>query len=418
MTDSKDYLNKRSIKAVKSGLGYWGTLGFAAWLLAGALMSRIFVIGDLTCQVLVFLFGFIWAIFGPFSLSLFLVESGGRALYNCDYKLANLIARAGVAADRAILPLVNVIGIYDTPLAVLNLLNLANSQIMLSQFKEATKNLEASLDKAQAVFGWENHLTQLVLGFLSNSYLYQSRYMEAESYLKKSIASKLKQLKEQDDAEDAREFELMYTVSSLAMDQYGYAQLLSRKGLMDEAEQTYRDAISMVLENTEYDTDMLANHMNALGELLIEKGELEEAEPLVKRALEIRTGVFGKQHYVVSSSYLTAGLLYLKQGCLEEAEENLKKGFAIREDAGLRRHVEGAECLRALGELCLARQEYEQAAGYFDEAIAIYEETVGEDYADLVKVLAPYRKLLEDQGREESAQRLKKREEKIRARFL
>ena len=413
MADSQKYISKRSIKAVKSGLGYWGTLGFVAWLLAGALISRIFVIGDLTCQVLVFLFGFIWAIFGPFSLSLFLVEAGGRALYNCDYKLANLIARAGVASDRAILPLVNVIGIYDTPLAVLNLLNLANSQIMLSKFKEASTNLEAALDKSQATFGWENHLTQLVLGFLSNSYLYQSRYIEAESYLKKSIAAKSKQLKEQD--EEDQEFEVLYTISSLAMDQFGYAQILAKKGLIEEAEETYREAITTILGNTEYDTDMLANHMNALGEILVEKGELEEAEPLLLRAEEIRVGVFGKQHYVLSSSYLALGYLNLKKDLLDMAEENFTEGFAIREAAGLRPHVDGAEFLRALGELNLARGNHDQARSYFDEAIDICEKTVGEDYVDLARVLAPYCKLLEEIGENDKAIALKQREGRIRA---
>ncbi|MCA9817584.1 MAG: tetratricopeptide repeat protein [Cyanobacteria bacterium HKST-UBA01] len=410
MQTNEKYPTRRRVQSPGSGIGFWASLGFLAWLLAGALISRVFVTGDLCTQVLVFCFGFIWAIFGPFSLSFFLSEAAGRALYEGDFKLAYKIASLGVAVDRAVLPLVNLFGIYDTPLAVINLLNLANSQLLLSRFKEATENLEESLDKSQGTFGWDNHLTRLITGFLATSYLYLSRFIEAESFYSKTIAGNtrlLEELKEQE--EEPAQFEVVSTLASLSQDRYGLARVKEIRGLLDEAEAIYRSAIETIFDNTEYDTDMLANHMIALGTLLIDRGSLEEAESLIERGHEIRKEIFSERHYIVSGSFLALGKLRLAQGRLSEAGELLKKALSIREDFELKRHPEGAEAICALGELAFARGENEEAEAMFKQAIEIYEETVGENFCDIALVLTPYIKLLQKEKREDESLALQAR---------
>lgn len=393
MADSEKYITGKPIKSLGNGLSFFGSLGFFAWVVAGSLISRVFIAGDLLVQSIVFLFGFIWAIFGPFSLSFFIVEIAGRAAYSGNYSLGLKLANLGVQVDKAVLPLVNAIGLFDTPLAVLNLMNLANAQIALTKFKDATKNLESALDKSQAILGWDNQLTQTVAGMLAGSYLYLGRFTEAQRYLNKSIKVKEKLVKDLEDEDDI-DIELYSLQASISLDKFTMALTMEKLQNEEKAEDYYRQAITTIIDNTEYDTDMLANHLNRLGGQLASQGKVEEAEPLIKRSLEIYSKLFSDSHPIMCSAYESIGFLCLKQEKLDEAESWLTKAVKTRVEAGIGSHPDQGSSLSILGEIELSRNSFDRAEKHFKDALEIYENTVGLDHPDTLKVLKPYRKLL------------------------
>ena len=395
MAESDKYITRRPIKSVGNGISIFGTVGFVSWISAGWLISKIFLSGDLFCQSIIFIFGFVWALLGPFSLSFFLVEAAGGALYAGNYKLASKLASAGMQVDKSVLPLVNAVGMFDTPLAVLNLLNLANAQIMLCEFEEGKDNLESALDKSQAVLGWENQLTQAVVGFLAGAYLYLCRFTEAESYLRKSIALKEKLLNE---LEDETEEERNSIIASLSLDKFTMALLMEHLQDFENAEEYYRQAIEVILDNTEYDTEMLANHFSRLAKLLARKNRLEEAEPLVERALEIYKKIFSDSHPIMAGVYDTLGYIAYKKGCYDEAMNWLDKAIMVRTRSDLEEHPDNAHSLAILGEIKHKQEKLEAAGDFFEKAIKIYDKRLGEKHPELLTVLLPYKKLIEEKG--------------------
>ena len=415
MVESEKYITRRPIKSLGNGLSFLGTLGFLAWIFAGSLISRVYISGDLFCQCVVFMFGFVWAIFGPFSLSFFLVELAGRALYSGRYKLAYNIASAGVQVDKSVLPLVNAVGLFDTPIAVLNLLNLANAQIMLCEFEEGKDNLELALDKSQAVLGWENQLTQAVVGFLAGAYLNLCRFTEAESYLKKSIALKEKLLTDVDEESDAEKTSLL---SSLSLDKFTMALLMEHLQDQKSAEEYYRQSINVIIDNTEYDTDMLANHIGRLGKLLASEEKLDEAELLIERAFEIYKDIFSDNHPIMSSVYDYLGYLAFKKDDYEEALKWIDKAIMVRTRTNLEEHPDNANSLTVLAEIKFRQNKSEVAKDIFEKAIKIYDQKLGDKHPELLGVLKPYRNLLEETGQDERAQEINERIDSLETLYL
>ena len=145
----------------------WGPVLLLFWVLFGATSSMVFASSGagLRSIILVVLLG--WAVVGPFCLSFCMVELAAFLLQRGLIDLSRKASELGISVDRSVQPLMHAIGMEDSPLAVLNLLNHANSLLASCRFDEAATTLEEALEKGHRVMGWENSLTQAVIGQLA-----------------------------------------------------------------------------------------------------------------------------------------------------------------------------------------------------------------------------------------------------------
>lgn len=412
MPGERDQHRSQRPVAKLPGPSVFGLIALAIWVLIGAFFSIAFITFGALGRSVLLLFILVWALIGPFALSIFFVELGSILIRGGHYQAALVAARMGTYVDRAVLPMMNLFGMYDSPLAVLNLANEANAMICLCQFQQAADILEVALDKAQATNGWDHILTQAIVGQVAGAYVCLGRFDEAEQYFRRAIASKSAQIKPLGSADDP---EAQTMIAALAMDRFGLACLMEKKHRFEQAEGQYKEAIDAIEKNVFEDTDFLANHLNGLGELYAKTGRMSEAEEPINRALEIRKEIFAPGHLVLSSSYHTLGYLRMKQGNLVDAERHLNDALKIRTRIFGENHQNLADTFKALGELEMEKGNLPKSEEYFSKALNILEKVFGKSYPDIVPVLEAQASLFVRTGQQDKATESHRQAQAIRA---
>ncbi len=397
-----------------AGASLFGLCAFLIWMMMGAMFSLAFAASDPVLRSLLVILVLVWSLLGPFALSFFLVELGAWLVQSGAFSKALSVARVGVAVDNAVLPLVNLFGMVDSPLAVLNLLNEATAMMFLSRFDEAAVKLESAVDKSQGALGWDHNLTQIVVGQLAKCLCYLSRFDEAERYFKRATAAKKLVLKNLEETNDKPA--QLPVVAAMSMDLYGLGRISEKKSLFSQAEENYNAAITLIDKYIFEDTEYLANHLSALGELYVKLGRVDEAESLINRALVIRKEIYGTNHVVPAESYHALGFLFLKQGNFVEAKRCLNDSARIKERYIGTDHPDVAETYRALGELECALGNFEQADMFLTKALRIFEDSHGSP-SDILGVLAAFCQLYDKSGKAEEFENTRQRADELHARL-
>lgn len=368
------------------------------WILLGACFSFVFAMGNPLLRSFIVVLVLVWAVLGPFALSFFLVNISSWFLNNGYYRASAFIAGKGSLVDDAVVPLINVCGMVDTPIAVMNLLNRATAMMCLGQFKEANEKLEIAIDKSQASIGWDHILTQLVVGQLASCYCYLGRFSESEKFFRRGIAAKKVQLIDPQKHEHMEGFETSFVrvksedaesilpvVTALASDFYGLGGLLEKQLKLDQAEEQYKQAIETIERHVFEDTYFLANNLNALGDLLVKTGRVEEAAYYINRAFQIRKQIFPENDIMLASSFHSLGCLRFKQGNLYDAKKFLVDAVRIKESFLGKTHPDLADTYRAVGELEAAMNNFNTAEDYLTRSLSILNQTFG-THPDVVKL--------------------------------
>lgn len=397
-----------------AGASLFGLSAFSVWMMMGAMFSFAFAASDPVLRSLLVILVLVWSLLGPFALSFFLVELGTWLVQRGAFRKALSVARVGVAVDNAVVPLVNLFGMVDSPLAVLNLLNEATAMMFLSRFEEASVKLESAVDKSQGALGWDHNLTQIVVGQLARCLTYLGRFDEAERYFKRATAAKklvLKNLEETNDKPGQ-----LPVVAGMSMDLYGMGSLAEKRSRLAQAEENYNAAITLIDQYIFEDTEYLANHLNALGELYVKLDRLDEAEQLINRALLIRKAIYGGNHVVPAGSYHTLGYLFLKRRNFVEAKRYLNDSARIKEKHIGTDHPDIAYTYRALGELECALNNYEEAERLLTKSLNVLDNSFGSAY-DVLRVLDSLCLLYERSGKIADVEKIKQRAKEIRSKL-
>jgi tetratricopeptide (TPR) repeat protein len=405
----RDSHRSRPVSKV-GGASLLGVVLFMIWVLMGACFSLVFSLGDPLLRSFITVLVLVWSVLGPFALSFFFVELSTALSQNGFHKAALSISRMGISVDSAIVPLMHVCGMVDSPIAVMNLLNEATAMMSLGQFKEASKELEIAVDKSQGAVGWDNNLTQIVVGQLANCYFYLGRFSEAEKVFRRAIAAKKAQLRAPEVIEAEPELPLIVALST---DRLGLGNLYERQLKFEQAEEQYKQAIEMIEERTTDDTDFLADHLNAFGDLCVKTGRLDEAASYINKAFRIRRQIFPENHIAVASSYHSLGCLRLKQGNLYDSRKYLANAMQIKECFLGKTHPDIADTYRAIGELETAMNNYESAEDFLCRALAIMDDSFG-THPEMVRVLENLKSLYVKTGNAENVEKYSCRAEEIR----
>ncbi|HEX6899755.1 MAG TPA: serine/threonine-protein kinase [Thermoanaerobaculia bacterium] len=151
----------------------------------------------------------------------------------------------------------------------------------------------------------------------------------------------------------------------------------------EDAEKAYRQALGRLMHALGPGHPKVAMAQADLAGLLDRLSRPDEARGLLERAIATQRAVYGPRHPDLAQTLFSYGLLLLGQQ-RPAADGPLREALGFY---GTDRY-EGAHCLRYLGLSAMNRQSYQEAAGLFARAAAIYERTLGLDDAQHWRALA------------------------------
>ena len=148
------------------------------------------------------------------------------------------------------------------------------------------------------------------------------------------------------------------------------AAVLKNEGRLDEAEDLYRESLTLFLEALGREHYRIAVVLNNLALLLTDRGRYREAEPLFREGLVIRRKVFGNEHQATATGLKNLALLLARRERYAEAEVLYREALSLgRKLPGDRQRL--ANTLTNLADLLASVGEYDEAEALCREALAI-----------------------------------------------
>ena len=158
---------------------------------------------------------------------------------------------------------------------------------------------------------------------------------------------------------------------------YDIAILYQDMNRLPEAEQLYRDALTIQEKVLGPDHPEVAVSLNNLASTYYLEGHYQAAEPLFLRSLHIQEKVFGADHPSADSSLSNLALLYQAQGRYAEAEPLFQRSLANHEKALGPEHPTVGSSLKNLALLYQAQGRYAEARPLLARCLAITEKQFG-----------------------------------------
>ena len=155
------------------------------------------------------------------------------------------------------------------------------------------------------------------------------------------------------------------------------APLLRAADRLDEAEALYREGIPRLRDNPDQPPLGLSPHLNNLGYLLRVRGDYAGADSLYREAFVISSEWYGRNHpTTIMLADNLAGVLTLDSRHDESIEILQTNLDATREQFGDPHWRVGA-AFSTLGFAHLQAGEFERGGPPLEEAVAVFEETLG-----------------------------------------
>lgn len=395
-----------------------GLSALLKWFLVGVLLAGFMALSPDWLRFLFAVLLFIWAIAFPFIFSWSLVDLSSWAFLASYYGLSEHFARLGTRVDKLVLPLMAVVGLSESPLALFNRLNLANALMINGRFADALAVLK-ELDLSGASFApIGSAFMPLVLSHMASAEHYLGLFDEATAHLKQSMTLKKSRLLRKDLTESEREaIEL-----SQAADIYSLACFYEKLGDIELAKATFEEALEALRRidiDVESRAEMEASFSNSLGDLLLRLDEVEAGGKLIEVAYRLRTEVLherlNSKHPVMAASYENLGRLELARKNFAKAEKWLHKAYGIRLKTSKYNTADLADTERSLAQWRHSLGESDRAYELLKEALKHKESVFGESYPDVAEVLETFLSL--GLGTEVERAEFKSRAEAIRKKF-
>jgi CHAT domain-containing protein/tetratricopeptide (TPR) repeat protein len=223
------------------------------------------------------------------------------------------------------------------------------------RYDEAERLYKQALALRQRPLGEEDLAQAESFSNLASLYRVTGRYGEAEPLYQHSLEIE-QRLLTPEDPEVAR---ALNDLGVLYYDERRYA----------EAESFYKQALA-IRHKIKPGGDDEGVSLNNLAEVYNAQGRYDEAEPLYKRSLAIKRLTLPPQHPDVALALNNLAQLYRRQGRYADAEALYKESLAIYQNALPPGHPDLQVVLGNLGLLYYARSLPQQAAPFYDRALA------------------------------------------------
>ncbi len=178
-------------------------------------------------------------------------------------------------------------------------------------------------------------------------------------------------------------------------------RLESARGLYDDAEATFQDALGIrEVHSAEID---IARTLHLLGRTLLEKADYAKSIDPLRKAYELRLRLLGERHALTGGTMSLLGYSLAETNKVSEARELLSEAVAIQREQFGDNRLGLAESLNLLALFHSRRGDREQADIIYRELLDIYQAFLPPDHADLAGALNNLGQNLRAQGRYEEA---------------
>jgi serine/threonine protein kinase/lipopolysaccharide biosynthesis regulator YciM len=269
------------------------------------------------------------------------------------------------------------------------------------KWDEGEKLLREALAIRQARHGRESAEAAEALDELAKALIGKSAYPEAE----KLAAEGLKIRERLFGPESKQVAESLLTFGTLRTEQEDW------KG----AEETISRQLA-ILRGQHDDGPLFSNALNDLAVAQTQLGKLDEAEKTFREAMSIEARVLGEDHPEYASLLENAGNVWYRKGEYAKTSENLEKVLAIRRKALGDEAEPVARTLANLGTVYWAQKDYAASLAKYEEAELRLTRFLGPDHPDVASVLVGKAGALMHLGRLDEAEAAARRGLAIRTR--
>ncbi|MBD3234788.1 MAG: CHAT domain-containing protein [candidate division Zixibacteria bacterium] len=189
-----------------------------------------------------------------------------------------------------------------------------------------------------------------------------ARYSEAEDYLLRGI----RMFKEKDG------FNSLSECLSRLGNVYRY------QGKYGQAESCYKESYDLRIQSLRPAHQNIAEPLGYLGQLYISLGRYTEAESCFTQAIKLRRNFYGDEHPFLFYALVPPGDVYLHRYSFAEAGSLYNWAYQNCLDGWGMHHENTALCIERLGNLNLVRGQYAKSISYFEQALNINRQTLGE----------------------------------------
>jgi len=195
----------------------------------------------------------------------------------------------------------------------------------------------------------------------------------------------------------------MFTVKFMGKIQL--AQLYGMLGDFPNAEQAYREAVSIAEQSSGRDSPAVVQPLKLMADFYFNKADFAEAERLYERVLKLQTQLFGPAHPGLSDTLLSIGSFDRAKGDYVKPEGSWLRALEIRKAAFGPASQQALEVQGTLADLYRDRGEYDRAERLYLETLAVAEKSTGLSSMPVFNVqhgLGVLYRIKEDYGRAET----------------
>jgi serine/threonine protein kinase/tetratricopeptide (TPR) repeat protein len=185
-----------------------------------------------------------------------------------------------------------------------------------------------------------------------------------------------------------------------------YGMLLREQGRFGEAERRYRQALDILREHGNLDSQQGARALNNLAMAVRRQDRIDEAEALLEETLRIQRATLTEPHVDIARTLNNLGALRRQKGDLEGAEDLDRQAFTQRNAVLGDLHPEVAQSLNNLGAIRYYRGDLAGAADAFERALEIWRHFFAEDHPRVADALSNLGSIRRDQRRLDDAEQL------------
>ncbi|NQZ79027.1 MAG: tetratricopeptide repeat protein, partial [Ekhidna sp.] len=203
--------------------------------------------------------------------------------------------------------------------------------------------------------------------WVGDSYAVQGSFRKAERNLTKGLEGF------EENGLDAT-FSYVSTLNSLAI-------LYEEMGRLDDSEEVFVEAIAIAERLQGDNEDIIAGIKSNLARVYFNLGDYAKASNLQKESLKISEEYYGENSFNYGLDLLNLGLTKLYANQLTESEGYLLKALPVFEEAGgSKSSIDYGRAESLLSRLYSKKGDIEKAIEYGQDAIRVYNATLGEDY--------------------------------------
>lgn len=186
-----------------------------------------------------------------------------------------------------------------------------------------------------------------------------------------------------------RNLDLAATLSNLAW----MLRSMGRRNL-PEALRLYEEALGIRIEHHGEDHIEVANARHDAAGLYYKLGQLEAAREMYELSLATKIKHLGEDHLSVASTLYNIGLVLSKQRHAQDAIDAWERTLCIwRERPEPDFALKSANALYNIGIMLSRLDDFDEAARYFDEALVIRRNELGDDHIDSVAAVSAIERL-------------------------